>query len=112
MRRVIVESPYRGKNDEETERNIVYARRCLHDCLLRGEAPFASHLLYIQIGVLNDKIFAERKRGIEAGFAWRDASEATIIYTDYGISEGMRYGISHALAKNKPVEYREIGKNP
>lgn len=112
MRRVIVESPYRGKTDEETKRNIIYAQRCLHDCFMRDEAPFASHLLYTQPGVLNDKIPKERKYGIEAGFVWRDASDVTVVYTDYGISEGMRHGIANALAKNKPVEYREIGKNP
>lgn len=112
MRLVIVESPYKGKTDKETERNIKYARRCLHDCLMRGEAPFASHLLYTQPGVLNDKIPEERKHGIEAGFAWRKAAETTAVYTDYGISEGMGYGIADAIAKGRLVEYREIGKNP
>lgn len=112
MKRVIVESPYRGKTGEETKRNIIYARRCLHDCLMRGEAPFASHLLYTQPQVLNDKIQEDRDLGIKAGFTWREVADATVIYTDYGISEGMRFGIAHAIAKNKPIKYREIGKNP
>ena len=39
---VLLESPYAGY----VERNLAYARACMRDCLLRGEAPFASHLLY------------------------------------------------------------------
>ncbi len=50
MEAVILESPY-GGTPEEVERNVKYARACLRDCLLRGEAPFASHLLYTQPGV-------------------------------------------------------------
>ena len=42
MRRVIVESPYAG----DVERNIAYVRAAMRDCLMRGEAPLASHLLY------------------------------------------------------------------
>lgn len=66
MRKVVVESPYAGN----VERNLAYARACLHDCLLRGEAPIASHLLYTQPGVLDDDRPEERKLGIEAGLVW------------------------------------------
>jgi hypothetical protein len=104
MRRVIVESPYAG----DVERNVRYARACLHDCLRRGEAPYASHLLYTQLGVLDDTKPEERKRGIEAGFAWRSAAEATVVYQDLGISSGMRLGIEHARAHGCPVEYRNL----
>ena len=114
MRRVIVESPYKGKTDEETERNLVYLRRCLHDCFMRGEAPFAGHGLYTQDGVLNDKILEERNLGIEAALEWaRAAGEASVVYTDYGISNGMREkGIPDAKLHGRPIDYREIGKNP
>src|SRR5690606_21487830 len=40
-RRVIVESPYAG----DVETHVAYARAALRDCLSRGEAPIASHLL-------------------------------------------------------------------
>jgi len=56
MRRVIVESPFAGKpgwwqwwQRWQRWRNRAYARRCLADCLARGEAPFASHLIYSQV---------------------------------------------------------------
>ena len=105
MRRVILESPYAG-NVELNER---YARACMADCLRRGEAPYASHLLYTQPGVLDDLVPEQRKLGIDAGFAWRDVAEATVVYDDLGISTGMKYGIEHAERGGKPIEYRRLG---
>jgi hypothetical protein len=107
MKRVIVESPYAG-DPVEIERNERYARACLADCLQRGEAPFASHLLYTQPGVLRDGVPEERKLGIEAGFAWREVSEVTVVYTNLGITGGMRAGIEDAEAKGRPVVYRHL----
>lgn len=104
MRLVIVESPYAG----DVERNVRYARACIRDCLMREEAPYASHLLYTQEGVLNDDIPEEREHGIRAGFAWRQVADATVVYTDCGISKGMRYGIEDAEKLGIPVEIRQI----
>lgn len=106
MRRVIVESPYAG----DVERNTHYARLCLYDCLRRGEAPFASHLLYTQEGVLNDGIPEERKLGMRAGFVWGLVADATVVYIDYGISNGMKEGISRAETEGRPIEYRQLFK--
>lgn len=108
MRRVIIESPFAG----DVERNLTYLRRCVRDCLERGEAPFASHGLYTQPGVLDDDVPAERQLGIDAGFVWRAVAKATIVYTDYGVSSGMQAGIDHATKFGRLVEYREIGPNP
>lgn len=105
MRLVILESPYAGNVDE----NVTYARRCVRDSLLRGEAPIASHLLYTQEGILNDDVPNERQHGIDAGLAWRRVSEGTVVYTDLGISRGMKYGIAAAIEAGKTVEYRSIG---
>jgi len=107
MRRVIVESPFAG----DVERNIAYARAAVRDSLARGEAPIASHLLYTQPGVLDDDVPAERVWGIDAGLAWGAVSEATVVYTDLGISRGMQYGIEHARAAGRPVELRSILAN-
>ena len=104
MRRVILETPYAG----DIERNIRYARECMRDCLLRGEAPYASHLLYTQEGVLDDNSKEERKLGIEAGFLWREPADATVVYSDHGISGGMQLGIEDAEQKGRPVEYRRL----
>jgi len=104
VRRVVLESPFAG----DVERNLAYARRCLHDCLLRGEAPIASHLLYTQPGVLDDNKPEERKLGIEAGLVWGSLAEATVVYTDYGISGGMKFGIERAEKEGRPVEFRKL----
>lgn len=103
-RRVIVESPYAG----DIETNVAYARAALRDCLSRGEAPIASHLLYTQPGVLDDDNADERVWGIQAGFAWSNAAEATVVYDDLGISRGMQYGIERAEREGRPIEYRKL----
>lgn len=102
MRLVILESPYAG----DVEKNTSYARACVRDSLLRGEAPLASHLLYTQLGILRDQVPEERKLGIEAGLAWGIHAEATVVYCDYGISSGMEFGISNAQRAERPVELR------
>jgi hypothetical protein len=92
VRRVIVESPYAGN----IELNLRYLRACMADCIRRGEAPFASHGLYTQPGVLRDDVPEERMAGIHAGFGWRCVADATVVYTDLGTSTGMGYGIKAA----------------
>ncbi|MEQ8721066.1 MAG: hypothetical protein RID81_07300 [Sandaracinaceae bacterium] len=85
-----------------------YARAALADCLRRGEAPYASHLLYTQPGVLRDEVPEEREAGILAGFAWREAADATVLYVDLGISRGMEWGIRDAERIGHPLERRTI----
>lgn len=104
MKLVIIESPYAG----DVEANTAYARRCVRDSLSRGEAPIASHLLYTQPGVLDDNVPSERQWGIDAGLAWRAVAQASVVYTDYGISRGMEYGIAAAASAGIPVEYRHL----
>lgn len=102
MKLVILESPFAG----EVARNKLYARLCMHECLSKGEAPFASHLLYTQPNVLNDEIPGERKLGIDAGLVWGKQAELTVVYEDFGISDGMKYGIKNAEEAGRKIEYR------
>jgi hypothetical protein len=104
MRRVILESPYAG----DVEANVTYARLCMRDSLSRGESPIASHLLYTQPGILDDNNQAERQWGIDAGLAWSSVAEATVVYTDRGISRGMEYGIANAERVGRPIEMRSL----
>jgi hypothetical protein len=104
MRLVIVESPYAG----DVDANVEYARQCVRDSLSRGEAPIASHLLYTQPGILDDLKADERQWGIDAGLAWRAVAQASVVYTDRGITKGMEYGIAAAKASGLHVEYRTI----
>ncbi len=105
MIRVVIESPFAG----DVERNIEYARRCLADSLARGEAPFASHLLYTQPGVLDDTIPEERKNGMYAGFEWGSQADLCAVYKDLGVSPGMEEGIRRATNAGVPHTFRSIG---
>ena len=102
MRLVIIESPYAG----DVERNKAYAQAALLDCLRRGEAPLASHLLYTQ--VLDDTKPEERSLGVEAGLAWGAQAALVAVYEDFGVSPGMALGVERALAAGRPVEYRSL----
>jgi hypothetical protein len=104
MKTVIVESPFAGR----VEVNQVYAKLAIRDCLRRGEAPFASHLLYTLDGVLDDTDPVERALGIEAGLAIGAKLDATVVYTDYGVTPGMRQGIDAAERAGRPIEYRSL----
>lgn len=106
VKRVIVESPLGAQTPEGFRRNIRYAQLCVLDCLRRGEAPFASHLLYPQ--VLDDRMTGERKAGIEAGFAWHEVAELCVVYEDLGHSAGMLQGVSSASLSGIPIEYRRL----
>lgn len=107
-RRVIVESPYAHHTELGIEENVRYARACVRDCLDRGEAPMASHLLYTQPGILKDQCPDERLSGIAAGLSWGSCADATVVYTDRGISDGMKQGILAAELYKRPVEYRSL----
>lgn len=117
---VVVESPLRGKvpawcprwlaplaERVGRYRNRRYALRCVRDSLLRGEAPYASHVLFDQHGLLNDAVASERDAGMFAGFAWGSQADVRAVYVDHGVSTGMRRGI-----KQRPpgqiVEFRRL----
>jgi hypothetical protein len=104
MKPVVLESPYAG----DVDRNLRYARAAMADCLSRGEAPFASHALYTQPGVLRDHFPEERAKGIAAGFAWGALARLRVFYLDLGWSEGMRRGFDEAMRLGQAVEYRTI----
>lgn len=104
MKRVIIESPYKG----DVELNVRYARAAMHDSFLWGEAPYASHLLYTQPGVLRDNDPEERLLGIEAGLIWGVVAARTVVYCDLGITDGMRMGIERAEREGRQVLFRNI----
>lgn len=102
MKRVIIESPFKG----EYARNRAYLLLCIKDSLDRGEAPFASHLFYTE--VLDDRDPASRALGIGAGLAWGAAADLVAVYSDLGISEGMKLGIQRHVDAGRVVEYRSL----
>lgn len=106
MKLVIVESPLKGNR----EANKAYAKRCMLDSLNRGEAPYASHLLFDQPGLLDDDDPDERQLGMLAGFAWGEAADLVAVYTDRGISIGMIEGLKRHKENGIPIEFRRVDK--
>lgn len=100
--RVILESPYAGN----TGVNRAYARAAMLDSLKRGEAPFASHLLYTQ--VLNDNNDEQREQGLTAARAYIGIVQKMVIYTDLGVSEGMRESLDMAANRRIRIEFRSL----
>lgn len=101
---VIIESPYSGA----IERNMAYLTMAIRHSILLGESPYASHLMLT--GALDDKIPAEREKGIAAGFAWGPMADKVAVYRDLGISDGMRTAIQHHKDNGRVIEYRNILK--
>lgn len=111
MNLVIIESPYAATEGGTVADHETYARRAMVDSLARGEAPYASHLLYTQPGVLDDTDPAQRRQGITAGFAWGALADVVAVYVDYGLTLGMDAGVRRARLAGQVVEYRTIGRN-
>ena len=109
---VILESPFGKRLDgttcsaAEIRANIRYARLAMADSFARGEAPFASHLIYPQI--LNDATPDERRAGIEAGLAWAVHATRAVVYADHGITPGMSVGINRHRERGIEVVARSI----
>ena len=110
MKRVIIESPYAAANGHTVADHEEYARRCMADSLARGEAPFASHLLYPQPGILDDSDAEQRRLGMKAGHAWLSLADYLVAYVDLGISVGMdeRMNLAHKIGAQ--VVTRHIGR--
>lgn len=118
MRLVAIESPLRGRVPRWCPtwlapaierwgrwRNRWYARQCMLDSLARGEAPYASHLLFDQPGLLDDANPDHRAAGMQSGACWGHMAEARAVYCDRGISDGMRWGVAVAPI-GQIIEYR------
>ena len=96
---VIIESPFSAPTMPELVQNIQYALLAVRHSLNQGEAPYASHLFYTQM--LDDNNVAERQNGIKAGLEIGSFAQKTAVYTDFGISNGMEYGLDAAKNINR-----------
>jgi hypothetical protein len=102
---VIIESPYKGK----IKQNLSYAKKCMFDSLMRGESPFASHLLYTQ--VLDDAIKKQRTMGMDRAFNWYKHADLMAVYIDKGVSDGMKKGMEIAEKFGIEMVYRTLDGN-
>lgn len=112
LNKVVLESRFAAPNTKGLLINKKFTLACMRDCFLRGEAPYASHVIYAQSHILDDFVPSERAFGMHAGFIWGDCASKTVVYTDLGISTGMQLGIEHAEKMGRPVEYRTLGFIP
>jgi hypothetical protein len=106
MRLVVVESPYAANEHRTLEQHREYLRLAMADCIRRGESPMASHHLYPEI--LDDNTPYERALGIRAGLAWGAHAELVAVYSQLGVSPGMKQAIDYYKAQNKPIEWRAV----
>lgn len=106
----IIESPFKASTFNSEEDHRQYAIRAMRHALSIGFAPYASHLLYTLC--LDDSIRDQRMAGIAAGHEWMVLVKHVLVYTDYGISEGMHQGIAKANQLGHIVMSYSIGKNP
>jgi hypothetical protein len=117
MKLVIIESPYKGN----VERNKLYLRSCIRDCINRNESPYASHRMLTD--ALDDDNPVEREIGIRAGLAWRKTLTAVIgsddrilgydrvlpvFYVDIGCSSGMEFAKKQYEADGTRYEERRL----
>ena len=102
---VIIESPYRG----DTQTHLLYARDIIRDCISKGEAALCVHS-YLNI-VFDENNPNERAAAVKIKEAWGLFAKKTVVYTDFGISEGMLEGITDAAARGREIEFRKLYEN-
>lgn len=103
-KRVVIESPFRGRHKAEEARNVAYLHRAMRHSIGLGEAPYASHELYTR--ALADSDPTEREAGIDAGLSWGRAAELVAVYLDLGCSPGMLLGVRAHRDRGTLVEAR------
>ena len=103
-RLVVLESPYKATESHSVEQHRVYLAHCLTDCRKRSEEPHASH--YGLMGDDDDEL--QRQLGIRAGWQWGELAEYVVVYSDFGVSEGMKLSIDNYTKLGKRIEWRKL----
>ena len=103
---VIIESPYRATAYYTEEQHRLYLLHAIEFCVRLGEAPFASHHLLPE--VLDDDDAYERALGVRCGIAWGMHADMVAVFSDLGVSEGMKDAIEHYKTIGKRIEWRKL----
>lgn len=102
-KKVYVISPYAG----DTDANAEAAKRYCRYVIKKRCIPVASHLLYPRI--LKDDDPNERELGLMFGFSLLAVCDEVWVFSERGISEGMRQEIHEAKRLKKMVRIiREV----
>ncbi len=99
MKRVFICSPYRGDVDANVARAVALCRHVA----LRGDAPFAPHLMLPR--ALDDDDPAERELGLAAALAWLAVCDELLVAGP--VSRGMMREIEAAAGLGIPVRAAE-----
>ncbi len=103
-RRIYVSSPFGSPDPWIVWLNVQVARDVCRAILERGDAPYASHLIYPE--VLGEDSGAARETGLQAALAFVEACDevawALPPWVD-GPTPGMRGELRRALELGKPV---------
>lgn len=105
----VIETPFSAPTIDGLVRNVQYTMLAVRDSLNRGEAPYASHLFFTQM--LDDNNAEERQLGMDAGLTICHHAEQTAVYTDFGTSRGMEYGIEAARRAGRAIVERCLFPN-
>ncbi len=114
IRCVVVESPLEFQTPRLAT-NLRYLERCIRDCALRDESPYASHRMLMG-SVEDSNDIDKRALGLRLGFAIGRRLDAWIFYIDRGVTSGMIVGLTAALriredlpSKKRRIEFRSFG---
>lgn len=113
MLMVTIESPFRATERHSREENIHFARACCRFAIDQKYAPFASHLLYTQDGILDDDEKDQRDLGIEMGLMWGARASEIWFCVREGekISEGMMKAMNFYKYIGKPIQMIEFDED-
>jgi hypothetical protein len=103
MRCVLLEVPQGADAAAPAEK---YARAAVADAIEKGEAPLVPR--FLPGAPFDPEDMQTHELVIGMGLAWGRGAEATVVYTDLGITAPMAAGIRVAQAEGRPVEYRQI----
>ncbi|WP_210498917.1 hypothetical protein [Vibrio crassostreae] len=102
--KVIVESPFKNKDENLRNENLIYLNVVFRRLAIKeGKSPLAFHSLYTQF--LDDNDDFERKLGLDLSFTHHPDSECKLVAIDRGMSHGIALGIIDAIEKDMPVYY-------
>lgn len=104
---VVVISPFMVEDASKRDLFYRYAKRCAQDSMRRNEAPLVSHVFYYDM-LGYSTVGLERDMGFNAQLSWIRKCDLVVVYSDYGMTQGMKAAVDYAKFKNKKIEFRVI----
>lgn len=107
VKKVLIESPFKGKNISDRASNRQFARDVCKWAVHNGYNPYASHLFFTQF--LNDDLPGDRKFGINLGLMWGEyCDEVWFCYQypqQFYDSQGMQKAHKYWTEKGKLIKF-------